>query len=1470
MNKNEYFSNCYNGVISNKYILSILIFIEYILTLSIQIIVYIRQFNDKNEEVISKHNFHLFYIEKIISLKIYIKIIIILAIFALIVIYNYIFSKQLLKRILICKIIINIFEIFLYRLFFIIICHILFSINSIIFLLFFILFIPIIKIISFNFLINHLYYFSLKLVSYPFDYYSSMSDIFHLIIKILSIISVHSSNKNVQKFSIIIAFIIQVIFLFFSIYILLFKSYYIMNNVFLNKARFSFILSTTFTNIIMLVLGYDNVNNSFFIIIIWNIFVMFFIITQMFYDPYKYVHFDSDENIENIYYYFFLIDHKKNESFILEEKIEEHYQLCQKCNLCKNLKNFLSSNTDYKKLYYIIYKNCSPLSVMMNELIHEMLINGKESLKNNSYFIINILYCYYLQLNKKNYIISTNLKLLYEIINEENKNILEVHILSSKQIILINEFLSKADNIINQLEETVLENNIQSKVKKFFSLLKNIFDLKEKKFMKDLFYNKNEGIINFFRHISICTLIYEEIFNVIISNTREPIKDNQVLLDNLSNADYHDLNQMIIQLDLLHFENKIIYIIGELSKYKDKPLCQLFPNVFRKKQLSIIKNKILDSKSFKRKNTPQNENENQYFELKVVIYDMIENKKIYRLLKLSLNLIYPLKMSRKILLTGIYSLEKDIIITLDKSSKEIKKEIILNHEDNEDNLIYDDIELITYKKGEKYYQKQKLVFINNYSINPNSYNIYTIYKKKENISESKINSHRYGSKISNICKNSRLSDIKSGDIYGNPNFNFLIQNQSSSTLNFYSNDKINLIKRNKSLKKNKQKRSFKNYQILLILLSFSILLFQFCFHLIAESKNKIITSNSMILLNLKNYFALYNIIFSSILSLVCISVESKGKECISTIQLYEEFYNQMYINRTIDLVSFIADNNRYLSTQISNLKLSIFKILLANTDKDIDGLINTRMSYNFVTQYITKNETKLQLKPQNITFLDAVDYMTNAFLIITSSDKDLNNIVYILDHSSLRTNTPFSHIRAEEELNEYQKNYYFLILNYQNFLQKLFVVNLQLIIKSNQKKGIYILTAELYFFANLILYLTLHIFIFFYIYKYYTILADLLDGAHKKMNLKNNDISVRDMFLQKIEKLKIIIQLYKHDLYPAILDLNLIYGNYKKFIEEKNKENEKYLKKEKYSIDINPFEHNKYNYIKIKYIKNSGNNNKYIYFNIITLIYSFCLIFIIFCLWENYNSVCNRINTLIQIHGNLSDDSYKLINYYQLMIYLNLTIEDINRAERYNISKGDNVFSNIYVDIDKLYEASKLRNKLGHYNLDNIDSYYNFNCSSYYDFLFKTNEFLRTKNKIYKDFLCYICDQSNIFKTNNYKQIFSMLLENIQIGMSSISNTSYAGLINNFYEPQLPRIVLSFITVYHYAFQILGLQIQRKSYQKMSLLLIYNSNVGIVMIYITTSFFILLIICFYILKINNDYKKITELKKVFKVCKKNT
>ena len=69
------------------------------------------------------------------------------------------------------------------------------------------------------------------------------------------------------------------------------------------------------------------------------------------------------------------------------------------------------------------------------------------------------------------------------------------------------------------------------------------------------------------------------------------LKENQLFLDDLSNKNNNELNQIIIELDMLNFENKIIYIIGEYAKYKDKNLCKLFPNIFRNKQLLIIKKK---------------------------------------------------------------------------------------------------------------------------------------------------------------------------------------------------------------------------------------------------------------------------------------------------------------------------------------------------------------------------------------------------------------------------------------------------------------------------------------------------------------------------------------------------------------------------------------------------------------------------------------------------------------------------------------------------------------------------------------------------------------------------------------------------------------------------------------------------------------------------------------------------------------
>jgi len=76
--------------------------------------------------------------------------------------------------------------------------------------------------------------------------------------------------------------------------------------------------------------------------------------------------------------------------------------------------------------------------------------------------------------------------------------------------------------------------------------------------------------------------------------------------------------------------------------------------------------------------------------------------------------------------------------------------------------------------------------------------------------------------------------------------------------------------------------------------------------------------------------------------------------------------------------------------------------------------------------------------------------------------------------------------------------------------------------------------------VNLVFYLLLHFILFLYIQKYFKLIANLFQDIQNKLNLKNDNISVSEMFYQKIEKLKIIITLYKQDIYQAIVDLNFI------------------------------------------------------------------------------------------------------------------------------------------------------------------------------------------------------------------------------------------------------------------------------------------------------------------------------------------
>ena len=1042
------------------------------------------------------------------------------------------------------------------------------------------------------------------------------------------------------------------------------------------------------------------------------------------------------------------------------------------------------------------------------------------------------------------------------------------------------------------MKMTLTEITVKERINHFFSSYEKLLELKSKKFKEKLYYNKNEGIINFFKHISICSMIYEEIFNISLSNGGLTLKENQLFLDDLSNKNSLNLNQIILELDLLKFEEKIIYITGELAKYKNKALCKLFPNAFKIQQLLIMKNKIMNAKYLsslnKDKDFFQNNNidkgknsDNQYINLKLLIYEQNENKKVFSIISLWLNLIFPINITKTILLAGYYSLDKNIIVTLDKSTNENKKEIVLNVDENKKeksfgNYSNNEVELIKFKNNDKYYNGKKLLFVNKFYLNPNCYNIYTIFYTDK----------QFTYKMDNILgnaekKNNNIYDIESKNNFyagadsATQNYNFMMQmSQASSTFSQTGNDVQNFKKRDKGNKKDGKKMyMFNYYQIGLFLLAVLILLFQIVIHIVLNNSLKDISDQNSELIWLKNYYAMYSNSLISTLCLACLDTYPPSQKCESVLNYYQ---TNIFRRPGPPLSRFVFNSNKGICNPLLVVQEQIIQILSNSKDKTLISLLNSELTIITISQNITENETKLIANKQKDSFINILKYMTNGFVVLTSNMGNLNQPIYILnkvdfDGNWTSSEEPFKNVKLQGQLTSYQYQFYYLLLNRQKFLQKLDTITIFL--SDNAHKTILrnVKFIKVIIIIIFISNLFLQFIIYFYIQSYYKILAEIFFSIEQKMDLKNNDISIREMFLQKIEKLKIIISLYKQDIYQAIVDLNFIYDNYKKFVEEKNKETAKFLKSQKFFTETNLSSHYKKKKEIKKIISSININRLYLSFIFFCSFISLVIFCVLFLIWNLYESIYHRIFYLITSHGELSTDAYKVVNYYQLMLYNSETFEEINNLEGLDSSKGEDLFVKLYTDLEDLYESKKYMKNLKQYNLDNIDEYFDHNCSSFMDMLFQINEGLvqSPMSGAFKPFFIQVCETENIFQSKNYKNIFSMLFEFTQIGINMIQDRSYEGLIAYIKSNYYAKKMISIIFGYCYIFEILGMRVQRQSYIKISELIESYLHVGFVIYYIASFIFILIIIFFYIYKFNRNYNNIHEMKKVYKICNKS-
>ena len=638
---NNYFSNSYRHLTNSKIIHFLVLLLEMLLNIIQELDILVNDFKPLDEkEKKTKLSFIIYITIKIYNFKQIVKLII-MFIFVLLFDLVYLFFKKknfLIKHTYI-SIIINILELIYFRVFILIFFDLLFTLTKFYFLIALILSLPHIYLVLKNFLYNHLYYFVPEFMKYPYDQFSSLSDIILFFCKIILAITGTTENDSLGKFCFIILFLFQIFFSVYFIEKLLNHSYLFMKNSFINKTRLCCFITNTIVIGFALLVGKNEIMSILFIFVSVGILLIIMGYLYFMYNPFSFIKIKRESPMENIYFYLYILSHKNTLDYLFENKVNDHYESCGICNLCKKYNYFfnkydkksefeneekktllyvdktdiiedINNNNDNEliDLFYIVYNGENKYFQLIKKMVMNYKLKGKESFSNNAHYYVNLFFLIYSDYINNNITLSLNEKLILEIINEENRLFLDNHQSQITQLLLCNKFIDLSNKVINQLKDILSSEQNINKAKKLIDLSFMLKEMKNNKYKKNLFSHKLENISNSKNIISACSIIYEEIFNTTLNNSQIPIRDNiQPLEDIFHNSSNKSDKIISLSLDFNKKKCKIIRAGKGLSFYLNHNLFDLFPLIFQQYQINYFISIILNN--FDRTLTKEKNNE---------------------------------------------------------------------------------------------------------------------------------------------------------------------------------------------------------------------------------------------------------------------------------------------------------------------------------------------------------------------------------------------------------------------------------------------------------------------------------------------------------------------------------------------------------------------------------------------------------------------------------------------------------------------------------------------------------------------------------------------------------------------------------------------------------------------------------------------------------------------------------------------
>ena len=1445
INSDNYLINSYLSLTRIKAIHFLFIFIEIFLNIIQELDIFVKGFKIGN---LSKIDFNYNIISTIRNkFELLAPFVQLLILIFIIVIFDLLYIFVKLKKIKINHIyfiiIINFLELFFFRVCSLILFNISFTLKKNFILFGFILLVIHLYLVFNNFLNNHLYYFVPEFINYPYDEFSSTFDIILILIKLLLAISSASNGSAFGKFCFVIVFIGQIFFSFYFIIQIKNHSYLLMKNTFLNKTRLVLFFTKTAITILALVFGKKEIKNILFLIICIFILIIIMVYVYLVYNPFFFITIKIENPLENIFFYLFILSEKNDYEFVIENKINDHYEKCGLCALCKkymkyryrkvqdeekekfineeNEKNTKNNNEDPNDkivdLFDIIYDGKNKYFNLMKKIILNYKEKGKESLYNNSYYYINFSFLIFSDYEKNNINLSLNEKLILEVLNRENCSFLDNHETQINQLLLCNSFISLSKKIFNMFKDIINSEPNFKRVKKIIELSSLLNEMKNPKFKKNLFSHKSENVSNSKHLILICTVIYEEIFNTKLNNAQIPIRENIQPLEDIFYNNSNKINKIIsLSVEITNKTCKIIRAGKGLYSDLNSNLFDLFPLVFKEYQIGlfmdsilkfenmsnkvkkkgILRNNLSTKKVVPRMNTKNAKgnmrsanNKAEFVEIKLIIGENILSKMYYKLLTLRLTPLFTNGNNHFILLDGLYFFQKHIIIThQDFDENPNAKEEILGVSDPK--LEKGEKNSLSFKKYSNYQNSQGFMITKILSFNKTEkyYNIYHITKKEKEMMNTKMQK-KFDEKENN---ESEEEDEISNQKNKNEKLQKLIEDNASvssqQTGSSLSGGVTGLGVRNKKNDNIFEYGGFNKIRKIIFFTIFTaivILIIEY-FYLISLKNDTYRNNNS--LLQYRDFYKLYFQLFSSTLGIACIYHD----KCFTLTGIFIDKYlsgpSENFFNYTL----FVLIQNQILSKQLLEKRSYLNNIHKCIGNEKYNNLFGKEINYFRVSQNTYDKKVFFNLTSVKVEFSEAILIICNSFQILNSDSYNPINLLNKLEDPFTLLNKKNNNEENNIYLTDYQKEFYEMILNYRNYYKGFNVINDELIEILFSKSNFIQVFIYIYLTFNILLILIIGTSVHTYNIFFENILIKIINYINMTINLKNDDFSFSATFSRKIENLQSILQFDINDPIKGVQNLNNIYNDYQTYLTNKNKSNAVDANKKNYKKLIDDNKKNELDNIP----KNERIMTKKDVIALgITFLYRFTyyLNFVIFILayatllffWTDYFTQKTNLYELIQKNILIESSIYRAINIYDLMIFHNYTLDEVSNKllADYIGTEKNALIKSFYLDIETAFNSIKEKNKIKTLYQDFEDTT-SFTCEN----LFKLNsdsikEILEHDkgNQLSNltNHLIKLCKFSRITESNDFRTVFERHFQYIRNGILSMNDFSYDGLIDH-------------------------------------------------------------------------------------------